>query len=1183
MKGNHLFGECVPYLNHEGERNGIVVTFSDVTEILASEELLTRSLKAARMDAFEVDLKTKHATRKGVLSDAIGITSTDTLDDYIERIHAADRELFRSAYRACTVENPEYLCTYRFKNSDGKYLWLCDDAEVVFDEHGTAIQLVGTRRDVSNTKRTQLALLDRERQMRTIADALPPLISFVDKEFRYQFANAAYAKQFGRQVDEFIGKRIADVVGQKAFEAIQPHLDQAFKGSQVTYELELPDPVNGSLTIKEVTYIPETNDFGDVIGCHVLAVDMTERKHVEEMHAENEMQLRRVIDNMICFVGILDRAGTLLEVNQTALAAGGLKRSDVVGKKFWDCYWWNFDPDIREQLKKQFQQALDGEPVRYDVDVRMANDTRITIDFMMVPVRTNNGTITHVIPSGVDISDRKNSELLASATLDHLQLALEAGRMGTWQWEIPTDSMTWSDNTFEMFGLEPDEFGGTLNDFTALIHADDHADVGLEIEQVLNGEKDAFEIESRCKRPSDGQVIWILARATVRRDSEGNPLMLIGVVTDITDRKKNELELVDREQRLAMALRAGGMAAWEWRPTESFWTPELFELMEISPDQTPCPETFFQHVHPDDVESLKVAWQKATTENQSYDHEFRVIRRDGEIRWIVGTGEFHFNDDGTVKRLYGLNWDNTPEHLAADALRDSEQRAMAASESKSEFLANMSHEIRTPMSAILGYADILARHLKDPDDLNCVSIIRSNGKFLLEIINDILDISKIEAGKIELSKKVFRLDTLVADVGLLMQVRAVEKLIDFTVEIDGRIPQDIKSDSKRLKQILVNLIGNAIKFTESGSVRLVVRSLKKDASHVQFDVIDTGIGMTAEQQTRLFQPFSQGDASVARRFGGTGLGLAISERLAEMLGGEISVESEPGKGSTFSLTIAAGKVENVAMVGMENWEVAPPKILPGKTDKVRLDGKFLVVDDRREIRFIAQHFIEDAGGKVVTGENGQEAIDAVAEANAKGQPFDIVVMDMQMPVLDGYEATRRLRKSGFQQPIIALTAHAMEGDRDECLKAGCTDYIPKPLDGPAFTKLLFDNRSSEPSVPNTPQRRILVVDDSQHAREAISTLLTFNGHTVRSAADGVSSVKLAESFEPEIVLLDLGLPDISGFEAFEQLRKIPALSATRFIATTGHDNFDATLAAGFHHHIVKPVDLDELEDWLRNS
>jgi PAS domain S-box-containing protein len=381
------------------------------------------------------------------------------------------------------------------------------------------------------------------------------------------------------------------------------------------------------------------------------------------------------------------------------------------------------------------------------------------------------------------------------------------------------------------------------------------------------------------------------------------------------------------------------------------------------------------------------------------------------------------------------------------ALQLAKETAERANRSRGEFLANMSHEIRTPMTAILGHVEIMAERVQDPDNLAALETIRRNGRYLLQILNDILDLSKIDAGRLEVARESVSVETIAHEIQSLMDVRAAENRLSLAFEFATSIPATIETDPVRLRQILLNLIGNAIKFTNTGGVRVVVRYLA-ERRMLQFDVIDTGIGIHGDDMEKLFSPFSQADASTTRQYGGTGLGLAISRRLAHALGGNISVESVFGCGSTFTLTIDCGLVEEARLylpknVLHTNLIDAPPPL--------QLNANVLIVDDRRDIRFLAQYMIEKAGGRVVTATNGQEAIDMLLATGANALQVDLVLMDMQMPVMDGYTAARKLRERGFSKPIIALTANAMKDDRDLCLEAGCTDFISKPLNA---TKLL---------------------------------------------------------------------------------------------------------------------------------
>ena len=375
--------------------------------------------------------------------------------------------------------------------------------------------------------------------------------------------------------------------------------------------------------------------------------------------------------------------------------------------------------------------------------------------------------------------------------------------------------------------------------------------------------------------------------------------------------------------------------------------------------------------------------------------------------------------------------------------------ALEAARTKAEFLANMSHEIRTPMTAILGYVRLLANPaLSGPEHAEHLATIRRNGEHLLSLINDILDLSKIDAGRMTLERVDCAPLELVADVASLMRVRAMEKGLALEVEYRGPLPARIRADPTRLRQILINLTGNAIKFTDVGSVRIEIELVTRPGapSRLRVDVVDTGCGITDEAQGSLFESFAQVDASTTRAAGGTGLGLAISKRLAQMLGGDISVQSAPGAGSTFTLTVETGPLDGIPMLARPSEVVLPRAPAPPRTDRLSGPARVLLVEDALDNQRLLAFYLREAGAEVAVAADGVGACEAAMAAMRAGRPFDVVFMDVQMPRLDGYRATERLRGMRYRGVIIALTAHAMEGERTKCLEAGCDDFLTKPVD-----------------------------------------------------------------------------------------------------------------------------------------
>ncbi len=488
----------------------------------------------------------------------------------------------------------------------------------------------------------------------------------------------------------------------------------------------------------------------------------------------------------------------------------------------------------------------------------------------------------------------------------------------------------------------------------------------------------------------------------------------------------------------------------------------------------------------------------------------RADRGPAFLRRIVETGEALEESkgrrkDGTVfdmelrgarfvlrgrPRMLGAITDITPRKEAEKSLQEYAQAleeanrcleeysfsAQAATAAKSEFLANVSHEVRTPMTAILGFAEIL----RNEGDLSKAPLARveaidtliRNSEYLLRLLDEVLDLSKIEAGRFEVERTECCLVELFGDVHRLMQVRAQTKGLPLDLEYEWPLPKTILSDPTRLRQILINLVGNAIKFTERGGIRLRIRLLDADslAPRLEAELTDTGIGMTREQTARIFHPFSQANHSVAQQFGGTGLGLAISRRLANLLGGDITVTSAPGKGSTFRFTVATGPLDGVPMIHSTDearvGRPSSPRTVEFDWDKTPLRGRVLLAEDGLDNQRLFSFILRRSGAEVTVVENGREAVEAALAANEAGTPYDVILMDVQMPVLDGYAATRQLRQHGHHGPIIALTAHAMKTDLVKGREAGCDDFATKPISRADLVTLIARHLRAAAHAPN---------------------------------------------------------------------------------------------------------------------
>jgi len=668
---------------------------------------------------------------------------------------------------------------------------------------------------------------------------------------------------------------------------------------------------------------------------------------------------------------------------------------------------------------------------------------------------------------------------------ERLRLHVENTPLGVVEWDPQLRFVRWSAEAERIFGWRADEVLGKHMDDFPFVHKDDREQVARVVGGLLDGTLSRNLNHNRNYR-KDGSVVHCEWYGSSLLDASGTQRSILALVLDVTDRQRAEEQqarsaqgqavLADVSTRIVAETQFDGLLEKVAEAARALTETgiSICGYGRTASSRSPLPTLLTPRYLCSSPKDVLTAGQTRTlqrlingadlirlNEDQLHDHPAcreldgeqsplrgllgaRLVDAQGQTAgWIMVSnkqrgGDFTEEDEGLLRQL---------ALITSLALKHIEARhaAEAASAAKSEFLANMSHEIRTPMTAILGFTDLLAQPGNtEQESREYRAIVQQNGDALLQLINNILDLSKIEAGKVEIDRVECSPQKIVAEVVSLMRVRAREKELRLETQYRLPLPETIHTDPARLRQILVNLIGNAIKFTEQGEVRVTATcgTTETGAPRLYFSVSDTGIGISLESQQRLFQPFTQTDSSPRRRYGGTGLGLAISKRLADMLGGTITVVSQPGRGSTFTLSIDPGPVPHLAM---QEPQSGPRPAAEADRASGKLEGRVLVAEDGRDNQRLIQLLLERTGLVVDVADNGLIACQMVAQSVARGQPYDLILMDIQMPVMDGCEATSWLRRHGWKRPVVALTAHAMIGDRLTCLKAGCDDYLTKPI------------------------------------------------------------------------------------------------------------------------------------------
>jgi PAS domain S-box-containing protein len=590
--------------------------------------------------------------------------------------------------------------------------------------------------------------------------------------------------------------------------------------------------------------------------------------------------------------------------------------------------------------------------------------------------------------------------------------------------------------------------------------------------KARRGESFSGEIVFYTKR---GCPAWTQTEVQPIPDRSGGVSGFMTISSDITDRKRAEKELQEQEKQYRGIFEAvtSGLLIFNLRGEVVEANPAACRMYgEPRRHMVGLPAGGF--LREPALPPFREIKSRIHSEGR-FSMEATALRSDGcqlDVEFCLSAFRFQGRphllavvDDVSERKA-------TQQHLRdyADALQaanrcleDYSFKAQAATEAKSEFLANMSHEIRTPMTAILGFAEVLRSEgdiSKAPKErIEAIDTLLRNGNYLLRLINGVLDLSKIEAGRVEIERVPTSPKQIVDDVFSLLGMQARSKGLCLRIDYRSAIPELIETDPTRLRQILINLVGNALKFTERGEVCVEVNLLRRSATDAQiaFTVADTGIGISADQQERIFEPFAQADQQESRRETGTGLGLAISRQLARALGGDLTLESEPGAGSRFCLRIETGPLGSVPLVhpsGERSARGEEPDLSADHGTAIRLSARVLLAEDGLDNQRLVSFMLERAGAEVTAVENGKLAVDEVLSAVERGSPYDVVLMDMQMPVMDGYQATARLREEGYRGPIVALTAQAMTADRQRCLAAGCDDYATKPIERASLLSLV---------------------------------------------------------------------------------------------------------------------------------
>jgi len=844
-----------------------------------------------------------------------------------------------------------------------------------------------------------------------------------------------------------------------------------------------------------------------------------------------------------------------------------------------------FAPESWEQLSSALNLTKDkGSPYELELKTIRKDGSQGYMWVRGEAQLDSTGSVTHIKGLAKDITEEKIAKEKIKVSEERWQFALEGSGDGVWEWRPQESKTFYSNRWIEMLGYKPEEFTDNDYEWRSRIHPDDIAFTFSEIAQNLKGNTDSFNFEYRF-RNKEGNYLWILNRGkVVERNANGESIRVIGTHSDITKLKKTEELIKINETRLSLAIKAGGVGIWDWDIVSNTltWDEQMFALYGIKKDEfSSAYDSWMNGVYEADKQRGDEEIQLAIKGEKDFNTEFRVQWSDGTIRHIRALATVLRDDEGNALRMIGTNWDITAEKeaLAQVAAREEAEKANRA---KSQFLANMSHEIRTPLNSIIGFTDLLKKTQLSKLQEQYANLANVSGHTLLGLVNDILDFSKIEAGMMDLDILKSDMVQLFEDSIDIVKLSAVEKNIELLLDIDPSMPRFAFVDPIRVKQILANLLGNAVKFTEQGEVELKVRfqQVDKVQGKLSISVRDTGIGISEDQQSKLFKPFSQADSSVTRMFGGTGLGLVISQLIANKMGGNIQVKSTLGVETVFYFDMVT------------HFEAG------SKPDINKINGlkRCLIIDDNANNQLIMKHMLNQWQIDSECCDSGLDALKLIERA----EPFDLIICDYDMPSMNGIETIRMLKNkynsSVEKQPVILVQSSFDNSPIEkECEELGIRFRLSKPIKSADLFNILnnikpkndtgTDKGTSEVSIKDNTlgELKIMVVEDVYLNMVLIKAMLSDLGFTneIIEAANGIEAVEKFRDTLPDLILMDVHMPKLDGIAATKMIREIESSIGKKvpIIALTAgalQEEKERCFESGMNDFITKPLSPDKL-------
>lgn len=1034
--------------------------------------------------------------------------------------------------------------------------------------------------------------LDATKQnLESLLNAIPISISQWTMGLANSFANLACLKRFSLTEAQIKASHLYRLWPHRQWQDMNPLIEKVLRGDMQTTEYKLED--GGGVRDYIIQFVPD-KVAGVVIGFYYIEFDISELAESQRLLRESRRENKALLDLISeqFHLSITDISGAILDVNDLFCRSSGFTREEIVGQNHRIFSSGHHSPLFWQDL---WQTLNAGKTWRGEICNKSKSGVLSWYDTVISPYMDSDGKTSRFISLRSDITARKEAEAGREAIGKLLQETVDA----TEQVSVIATDLNGTITIFnrgaeKLLGYRAREMVGVNT--PAVIHLPEEiAARGRELSAEYGEEIQGFDVfvyksnrgEAETRRwtyvRKNGSQFPVSLSVAVIRDANGRDIGYVGFAIDISQTLAFERDLALVRDQLAIAIQVAKLGIWSWdTATDQLWwndhTYEIFEQPLVLKRQGLVFSHWSDRVHPEDLAATKSLLLRAVKGEAEFDCIYRVLAPSGE-KYVQAAAQIERNSKGDAVKVTGICLDVTERYLSELHLRNAKVAADQAAQAKSDFLANMSHEIRTPMNAVLGMLQLMRGTQLTHHQEDYVFKAQSAAKTLLGILNDILDFSKIEAGKLQLDPVHFEMDDLLRDLSVVMAGLHKSKLVEVLFELAPDLPLAVVGDRLRLQQVLVNLCSNALKFTSEGYVKIQVMLKGKQRSgwQIGFCVEDTGIGISEEQQSKLFQSFTQAEASTTRRFGGTGLGLSISNRLVDLMGGTLRVESQPGKGSRFYFDIRM-QVNDQEPVGIVSE-------LGSKSLRV------LMVDDSELLLESMATQLARYGWDIHRAGDGREALNVITQAQLQGQPFDAVVTDWFMPRLDGLTLIKQLEQQLPRKlpSIFMLTGSEREmlgklPEQDQMLFSEIVikPVTPKQLAESVWLARFGQSRRVEIEEPKPlAGLSLLVVEDNELNRQVAKELIERAGAQVDLAECGVEGVSkvLAQERAYDLVIMDLQMPDIDGLEATRRIRssgKFPELPILAMTANVTASDRQRCLEAGMNDHIGKPIDMDQV-------